>query len=559
MKDIAIIVTHKVNKVLLERYFRLRNAFSAYGDVLILLNKEEDDEPQVLHMPEDVNCITFSVDDLNALQYEPLCETIIPGSNHFALLWFYLSLSGYRYYWNIEYDVEFTGNWNLLFETFSTVEADFISTHLQWNKEHPYWYWWDTYQGVTLEIPLDQRIRSFNPIYRISGKALAFLDTFLKAGNSGHHEVLMPTALYHSGFKILDFGSKGEFVLPGYEERFYCISSEKEETAIAGGTMRHLPEFADIASYHLDDKLFHPVKCDVFFSRLKVMALVVTFNGEQLIKECLDSLLASTLAVTVYVVDNASTDRTIEIIKKDYPMVIVAENAENKGFGQGNNDGFRYAKEKGYDYVFLLNQDACVETDTLEQLVRAQNLNPAYGLLSPMHYAGDKENLDSNFFRYVKNGCPDYVMDLMTDKAVKMVYSAPFINAAGWLLTIECIKEVGGFDALFFHTGEDADYYNRVCFHGFHAGVVPQAKIYHFRSNKGKLPHLEDYYFHKYIHLLVHLKNPLVEASFTEVRRNLFLEGLCHLLRGEYADCKEIWRIYRKIRSLIKKKKIPKS
>ena len=40
MKDIAIIVTHKVNKVLLERYFRLRNAFSAYGDVLILLNKE---------------------------------------------------------------------------------------------------------------------------------------------------------------------------------------------------------------------------------------------------------------------------------------------------------------------------------------------------------------------------------------------------------------------------------------------------------------------------------------------------------------------------------------
>ena len=81
--------------------------------------------------------------------------------------------------------------------------------------------------------------------------------------------MLMPTALYHSGFKILDFGGKGEFVLPGYEERFYCIPSEKEETAIAGGTMRHLPEFADIASYHLDNKLFHPVKCDVFFSRLK--------------------------------------------------------------------------------------------------------------------------------------------------------------------------------------------------------------------------------------------------------------------------------------------------
>jgi len=483
MKDIAIIVTHTVNKVLLERYFRLRNAFSAYGDVVILLNKEEDDKPKVLHLPEDVNCITFTVDDLNALQYEPLCETIIPGSNHFALLWFYLSHPAYRYYWNIEYDVEFTGNWNLIFEAFSTVEADFISTHIEWNKDHPYWYWWDTYQGVTLEIPVNQRIRSFNPIYRISPKALAFLDTFLKAGNSGHHEVLIPTALYHSGFKILDFGGKGEFILPEYEEQFYCIPLEKTETVVAGSTMRHLPEFTDIASYHLDNKLFHPVKCDVFFSRLKVMALVVTFNAEQVIKKCLDSLLASTLAVTVYVVDNASTDKTVEIIKRDYPMVIVAENAKNKGFGQGNNIGFKYAEKEEYDYVFLLNQDACVETDTLEQLVRAQNLNPAYNLLSPMHYTGDKDNLNDNFFRHVKNECPDYVMDLMTDKPINMVYPAPFINAAGRLLTIECIKEVSGFDALFFHTEEDVDYYNRGCFHGFHAGVVPQAKIYHSRSN----------------------------------------------------------------------------
>lgn len=70
-----------------------------------------------------------------------------------------------------------------------------------------------------------------------------------------------------------------------------------------------------------------------------------------------------------------------------------------------------------------------METDTLEQLVRAPNLNPAYGLLSPMHYTGGKENLDGIFFRYVKNECPDYVMDLMTDKTIKSADGLkPFIE-----------------------------------------------------------------------------------------------------------------------------------
>lgn len=257
MKDIALIVAHTVNEALTEKYFRLKEAFSAYGDVIILLHKEEE---QDMNMPENIPCVTFDIDQLNTLEYEPICETLVPGSNHFALLWFYLSHPRYRYYWNIEYDVEFTGDWNNLFEAFRSVEADFISTHIQRFQDNPNWYWWGSYQGATLDIPLKERIRSFNPIYRISHKALAFLDSFLKAGNSGHHEVLVPSVLFHSGFKLVDFGGRGKFTLPHYEDRFYYMTSDTPGAYIEGGTMRHQPPFVDITGYHLENKLFHPVK-----------------------------------------------------------------------------------------------------------------------------------------------------------------------------------------------------------------------------------------------------------------------------------------------------------
>lgn len=256
MKSIVLIVSHQITDTLIEKYHRIRAAFAGYGDTVLLLNKEDGEE---YAMPENVDCVTFSIDMLNGLCYEPIAETLVPGSNHFALLWFYLSYPGYRYYWNIEYDVEFTGDWKVFFDEFNTMSADFIATHLKWFKEDRYWYWWNSYQGVTLKVTPEQLIRSFNPIYRISSRALSFLDEFLKAGNSGHHEVLVPTALHHSGFRLLDFGGKGSFVLPGYEERFY-LSNESTCPSLPFGTMIHKPDLGNPFAFHIADKLFHPVK-----------------------------------------------------------------------------------------------------------------------------------------------------------------------------------------------------------------------------------------------------------------------------------------------------------
>jgi hypothetical protein len=118
---------------------------------------------------------TFSDDILTSLNYFPLGFTLVPGSNHFPLLKFYLSHSNYDYYWCIEEDVDFSGDWSALFEEFSSVDADFISSHISHHQNEPEWPWWSALAHPYFVIPQEKRIRSFNPIYRISREALELL------------------------------------------------------------------------------------------------------------------------------------------------------------------------------------------------------------------------------------------------------------------------------------------------------------------------------------------------------------------------------------------------
>lgn len=142
--DVILIVTHKIDKAVIDKYRRVKQE-AVKHDVLLLVNDE--DGYLCRQIPEDVVFHAFSVDMLNSLSYEPIAETIVPGSNHFALMWFYLMNPQYRNYWNLEYDVDFTGSWSTLFNAFSDVQAGFVSCHIQRFCDNPYWYWWNTYKG----------------------------------------------------------------------------------------------------------------------------------------------------------------------------------------------------------------------------------------------------------------------------------------------------------------------------------------------------------------------------------------------------------------------------
>ncbi|OYQ31873.1 glycosyl transferase [Flavobacterium cyanobacteriorum] len=209
----------------------------------------------------------------------------------------------------------------------------------------------------------------------------------------------------------------------------------------------------------------------------KVFVVIVTYNGARWIDKNITSLLASSYPVHIIAVDNNSADDSALLLEK-YPVDLIKA-PENLGFGKANNIGMKRALAQGADYVFLLNQDAWVFEDTVSGLVSKMEADPLIGLLSPLHYSADGITLDGNFAVYYNRKS--------SEKGT--IAFVPFVNAAAWMLSRQCIERTGLFEPLFGHYGEDRNYCGRVRYHNFVIGIDASSKIVHdrvIRRNFGK-------------------------------------------------------------------------
>lgn len=218
---------------------------------------------------------------------------------------------------------------------------------------------------------------------------------------------------------------------------------------------------------------------------MRLAVVIVTFNGRKWIDKCLLSLVKNPIPLDVIVVDNKSTDTTVSYVREHFPQVHLITSEQNLGFGKANNRGIKEAMLRNADYVFLLNQDAWVEENTIKHLVDIAEKNTAYGILSGIHLSGDKSQLDYSFSKYLApEWCPSFLSDLYLKREnLQDIYEIAFVNAAAWLIRKECIQTVGGFDPLFHHYGEDVDYIQRLCYHGYKVGICPEVTISHDRNN----------------------------------------------------------------------------
>jgi len=230
----------------------------------------------------------------------------------------------------------------------------------------------------------------------------------------------------------------------------------------------------------------------------KVLVIVVAYNGMRWLKRCLDSVYDQ---ADVYVFDNDSTDGSADFVAEHFPKAKLVRSADNLGFSKPNNLGFEYAIKKGYDYVYLLNQDAWLEAGALDKLVAAAEARPEYGVLSPMQYQDGYEQLDKQFQKLYK-------------KAEGQVGEVLRVMAAHWLVPVRVIEKIGPFDeALFPFYGQDDEWCHRLHFFGLKVGVVPEARAVHDRAlrpeSKEKLVH-RNYYTGSLVRLCQH-NRPLFE------------------------------------------------
>lgn len=219
----------------------------------------------------------------------------------------------------------------------------------------------------------------------------------------------------------------------------------------------------------------------------KVLVIIVTYNGMKWIDRCLGSVYASGMAADAFVVDNGSTDGTVEHVREHFPSAILHCSGENLGFGRANNIGMRYALDEGYEYVYLLNQDAWVFPDTFARLSEAMS-GTDYGVLSPMQMTASLEKPDPRFAAKCISRCPELEAYYRTSSGVYSgkgsdeIVDVPFVMAAHWMISRACLEAVGGFSPAFTHYGEDDNWLHRAIYHGFMVGFVPGVPAVHDRE-----------------------------------------------------------------------------
>ena len=270
---------------------------------------------------------------------------------------------------------------------------------------------------------------------------------------------------------------------------------------------------------------------------MRLFSIVVTFNGMRWYDRCLGSLLESETPVDIIVIDNASTDGSVAYIKAHFPEVCLIESHENLGFAKANNIGIRKALDEEADYVFLLNQDAWVEKDTISKLVQTFDDNENVGIAAPIHLNGSKSGLDYNF---AVNVGRDFVSDAYM-KSLKSYYEMQFVCAAAWLVSRKCIDDVGGFDtSLFKHYAEDDNYCQRVLFHGYKIVANTDCAVCHDREERkavdGKYnelsmqtPFIDDKSYYGDIN---------IAFDFKEIMRHLRLQMVVKVLKGRFNDAR---------------------
>lgn len=216
-----------------------------------------------------------------------------------------------------------------------------------------------------------------------------------------------------------------------------------------------------------------------------ISVIIVNFNGEKFLRDCLFSLAAQTFRdFEVIVVDNGSTDGSLGIIRREFPRVRVVPLGWNTGFAKGNNIGLEASESK---YVATLNNDTIAGRDWLKSLFEAAESNGKVGMVASKIFLGAEGRvLDSAGMLLYPDGMTRQRGRGETDEGrFDRQEEVLFPSACAALYRREMLNETGFFDEDFFSYCEDADLGLRCRLAGWNAVFAPAAEVRHLYSGTG--------------------------------------------------------------------------
>ena len=227
-----------------------------------------------------------------------------------------------------------------------------------------------------------------------------------------------------------------------------------------------------------------------------VSVVILNYNGRDVLPACLRSVYNSRDPnFEVIVVDNGSTDQSVEAAERDFPETIVIRNKKNLGFSIGNNIGIAQSKGK---YIVLLNNDAVVHPDWLKELIKgAIQLNG--GFCQPKILLMDDPKLINsvgNMIHLAGFGLCRGLGEPDTGQFEERV-EIGYASGACVFASRRAIEEIGLLDPVYFAYNEDTDWGWRGRMFGWKSFYIPTAVIYHEWSRFASRSRLKFYYLER--------------------------------------------------------------
>ena len=218
-----------------------------------------------------------------------------------------------------------------------------------------------------------------------------------------------------------------------------------------------------------------------------VSIIIVTWNGEKYLKECISSLMNQSYKhFEIILVDNASSDGSVEIVIKKFPFVKIVQNSANLGFAKGTNIGIMRAKG---NLIALFNQDAVADKDWLANLVNAiEKSENTAAVAGKVFYYGDMYGKNAVFCTWSKidpyTGSPS---NFTGDEPLGKV---DYLTGCAMLVKRKVIDEIGRLDTGYFMYFDETDWCARMIRSDYDLIYVPSAVVWHVVSaslGEGKL------------------------------------------------------------------------
>ena len=227
-----------------------------------------------------------------------------------------------------------------------------------------------------------------------------------------------------------------------------------------------------------------------------IWTIILNWNGYRDTLECLESCLSTSIPNHILIVDNGSTDRSVDMLSQTFPHIPLIVNRENLGYAEGNNVGIEYALDRGADYIFVLNNDSLIDRDIFCHFLAAFKTYPQAAILGSTVYSYHNrsylDHLGGNWNSHT--GTFDLVGKYARadQEEWSVARQLDYVCGVALFAKADVFRKVGRFESRFFLFWEESDFCFRALRQGYASYVCPQAKVWHKGSASfiGGKPHV---------------------------------------------------------------------